>query len=105
MNELLKLLVTNTETTTALIPLYSEKFKPVLYTLGNEMLKVYKDIANNTEYSDTVAKARMNQYNSYIRVGFTEEQAMSLLLTDIRKTAELLENSLKNNKKINTKTK
>jgi len=51
--------------------------------IGTELLEVYKDFANNAEYFITKAKVRKNQYDAYVDVGFTKEQAMVFLLTDI----------------------
>lgn len=92
MEKLFKLLENPTMAQTIVSSLV-EEYKPTVYALGNEVLNVYKDFAENTEYTDAKAKARKNQYDSYIKVGFTHEEAMSLLLTDIRKTAELVQQS------------
>lgn len=104
MDELLKLLTADSTVVKGLITQYVDMYKPIVYAVGDEVLKVYKDYANNNEYWDTLALTRKNNYDAYIKVGFTTDQAMSLLLTDIRKTAELLENSSKSIQKSNKKT-
>lgn len=70
-----------------------EQYKPLIYAVGNEILKIYQDYANNKKLAMAKATVRKNQYDAYMQVGFTEAEAMSLLLTDIRKVAEFVEKS------------
>lgn len=95
MEQILRLLE-NPTMANILVSTMAEQYKPVIYAVGNEILKVYKDFADNTDFTDTKAKARKNQYDSYVKVGFTHDEAMSLLLTDIRQTAELLKRNSTN---------
>ena len=101
--QLLETLLSHPEMVLPITKSYIEKYKPLVYGLGNEVLEVYKDFANNKEYFDTVAKSRFNQYTAYQEVGFTKEEAMSLLLSDINKRAMLMEEVKKTNKS-STKT-
>lgn len=82
MDELLKMLLENPDATTAIISAYVEKYKPVLYFVGQELHNIYKDYANNTEYPQTVAKVKKNMFDAYVGVGFTEDQAMALMIND-----------------------
>jgi len=82
MNELLSLLE-NPEAVKVLIKEQVGQYKPLLYMIGQELLEVYKDFSNNTEYFTAKAKVRKNQFDAYVEVGFTKEQAMMFLLTDI----------------------
>jgi hypothetical protein len=43
-----------------------------------------------SDYALASAKARKAKYDAYVAAGFTEEQAMSLLLTDIRQVATFM---------------
>ena len=73
-----------------------DKYKPLLYLICNEVLEIYKDFANNTEYPATVAKSRVNQFNAYIEAGFTADQAMALLTNDIKQLKETINKSTAN---------
>lgn len=92
MEELLKLFAENPNIVKALGKEYIEKFKPLVYWVGSELLEVYKDYANNTELFKTTAKARKNQFDAYIGVGFSEEQAMILLFNDIENMKKAINN-------------
>ena len=83
MNELLTSLLENPEALKEMIKEQVGQYKPLIYMVGSELLDVYKDFANNTEYFTTKAKVRKNQFDAYIEVGFTKEQAMMFLLADI----------------------
>lgn len=61
---------------------YINKFKPMVYDLVQEAVEIYKDYSNNTEYPTIVAKTKKNMYDAYISVGFTEDQALALMIND-----------------------
>lgn len=82
MEQILRLLMENPETLTSVIKEYVNKYKPVVYGLAQEVVEIYKDYSNNTEYPAVVAKTRKNMYDAYISVGFTEEQALALMIND-----------------------
>ena len=54
----------------------------MVYDLVQEVVEVYKDYSNNTEYPAIAAKAKKNMYDAYISVGFTEDQALALMIND-----------------------
>ena len=83
MNELLTSLLENPDELKGMIKEQVGQYKPLVYMIGQELLEVYKDFANNTEYFNAKAKVRKNQYDAYVEVGFTKEQAMVFLLADI----------------------
>lgn len=56
-----------------LLKILIEKYKPMVYEIGDIFVDIYKDYANNTEYPLAVAKAKKNMYDAYISVGFTED--------------------------------
>lgn len=62
------------------------QYKPLLYSVLGELFEVYKDYANNTEYFKTSAKVRRNQFEALINAGFTEEQAMVIMIDNIERT-------------------
>lgn len=90
MDEILNLIKDNPEVVSALIKGSIEKYKPFIYEVGGVLLDIYKDFAANTEIADTSALRYRNKYNAYVKQGFTEDQAMSLLLTNIRSEATLV---------------
>lgn len=61
---------------------YINKYKPMVYDLAQEVVEVYKDYSNNTEYPTIVAKTKKNMYDAYVSVGFTEDQALALMIND-----------------------
>ena len=96
MNELLNSLLENPEVVKELIKSQIGQYKPLVYMIGQELLEVYKDFANNTEYFIAKAKVRKNQYDAYIKVGFTKEQAMMFLLNNIENTKKSISNVTNN---------
>lgn len=82
MNKILELLMGDTEMLLPVIKEYINKYKPVAYGLVQEVVEVYKDYSNNTEYPAIVAKTKKNMYDAYISVGFTEDQALALMIND-----------------------
>lgn len=82
MEELLKLLMKNPDMLMPVIKEYIEKYKPIVYDLAQEVVEIYKDYSNNTEYPVTVAKVKKNMYDAYVSVGFTEDQALALMIND-----------------------
>lgn len=82
MDKILELLMSKPEMLVPVIKEYINKYKPVVYDLLQEIVEVYKDYSNNTEYPAIVAKTKKNMYDAYISVGFTEDQALALMIND-----------------------
>jgi len=102
MNELLNNLLENPEALKEMIKEQVGQYKPLVYMIGTELLEVYKDFANNTEYFIVKAKVRKNQFDAYVEVGFTKEQAMMFLLADMdsmKKSISNVTNSVGNKSK------
>lgn len=55
-------------------------YKPYIYKILNELFGLYKDLVDNEEYYEYIAKDKMNEYQSLLNAGFTEDQAFILLL-------------------------
>ena len=96
MNELLTSLLENPEALKEMIKEQVGQYKPLVYMIGTELLEVYKDFANNTEYFIAKAKVRKNQFDAYVEVGFTKEQAMMFLLNDIDNMKKSINNVTNN---------
>ena len=77
---ILKLLKENPEMVMPVIKEMINKYKPLVYELGNELLNVYKDYANNDEYFKTAAQVNYKMYKELVDAGFTDEQAFTLIL-------------------------
>ena len=82
MEKALEFLMNNPEMLVPAIKEYINKYKPVVYDLLQEVVEVYKDYSNNTEYPAVVAKTKKNMYDAYVSVGFTEDQALALMIND-----------------------
>lgn len=82
MDKILELLMSKPEMLVPVIKECINKYKPIVYDLAQEVLKVYSDYSNNTEYPAIVARTKKNMYDAYVSVGFTEDQALSLMIND-----------------------
>lgn len=82
MDKILELLMSDPNTVVAIVKEYISKYKPVVYDLLQEVVEIYKDYSNNTEYPEIVAKAKKNMYDAYVSVGFTTDQALALMIND-----------------------
>lgn len=82
MDKILELLMSKPEMLAPIIKEYINKYKPMVYDLAQEVVEVYKDYSNNTEYPTIVAKTKKNMYDAYVSVGFTEDQALALMIND-----------------------
>ena len=59
-----------------------KQYKPMAYETAGIIMEIYKDFANNTEYSATVAKVKKNMYDAYLAAGFNEDQVLALMIND-----------------------
>ena len=82
MEKMLELLLGNPEMLVPVVKEYINKYKPMVYELAQEVVEIYKDYSNNTEYPSIVAKTKKNMYDAYVSVGFTEDQALALMIND-----------------------
>ena len=61
---------------------YIEKYKPTVYMAFDELVKVMKDFVKYDDYYKVVAENKRNMYDAYVEIGFSEDQAMALILND-----------------------
>lgn len=61
---------------------YIDKYKPIVYELVQEVEEVYKDYSNNVEHPAIVARTKKNMFDAYVDVGFSEDQALALIIND-----------------------
>ena len=102
MDKILELLMSKPEMLApVVIKEYINKYKPMVYDLAQEVVEVYKDYSNNTEYPTIVAKTKKNMYDAYVSVGFTEDQALALMINDniqLMKNIKQISNSVNKSK-------
>lgn len=89
MEAILKLLAENPESLGIITKTYIEKYKKPVYDVLEEVVAIAKDYSENTEYPAIVAKTRKNMFDAYVNVGFTENQALALMIND---NIQLMEN-------------
>lgn len=82
MEKLLEILLENPETASVIISGVVEKYKPILYAACKELFWIMKDYASNDEVFELQAQLKKKSYDAYMSVGFSDEQAMALLLND-----------------------
>lgn len=101
MDKILELLGSNPELIVPVVKEYINKYKPVVYDLAQEVVEIYKDYSNNTEYPAVVARTKKNIYDAYVSVGFTEDQALALMINDniqLMKNVKQMSNSVNKSK-------
>lgn len=72
---------------------YINKYKPTVYMVCKEMLEVMKDFVKNNDYYKVVAENKRNMYDAYVEVGFSEDQAMALVLNDNLQLMKSIQNA------------
>ena len=82
VEKLIELMMENPETIPMLIPELVNKYKPIIYSIGEEIHNILKDYADNTEYFKTNAKIKKQIFDAYIDAGFNENQAMAFMIND-----------------------
>lgn len=80
--KLLEVLAKNPETVASIAKTYIDKYKPVVYSLLKEAADVVKDYSYNKDFPFSIARCNKNMFDAYIEVGFTEEQALALMVND-----------------------
>lgn len=88
VEKLIEVMIESPETIPALIPSLVEQYKPTIYTICNEIHNMMKDYANNTEYFETNAKIKKQQFDAYVKAGFNEDQAIAFIINDNLKLME-----------------
>ena len=82
MDKILELLKSDPELIVLVAKEYIDKYKPIVYKLLHEGLNVYSDYVNNTELFALEAKGKRNYYDALVNAGFTEDQALTIMIHD-----------------------
>ena len=98
MEELFKALLSSPEGISAVV----SQYKPLIYAVCKEFWGMYKDLVNNEEYYTVSAKSKRNEFDALIDVGFTETQALALMINDAKKFKEYASKTSGVNIKLNS---
>jgi len=88
MEELLQALMSNPDEINSAITRVIQTAKPIIYSVGGELLTMYKDLVGNDEYYTVEATHYKKKYDALIKAGFKPTQAMDVLLATIRSTRD-----------------
>lgn len=66
-----------------LIPQSIDALRPAIYSAASAGFSVYKDLVDNDDYFLSVAKYYRKKYLALVQAGFSESEAMQILLTTI----------------------
>ena len=57
------------------------EYMPIVREVSKEAIEILEETSlNYSKYTDPIATMRVKQYNSYVEVGFTPEQAFQLIM-------------------------
>ena len=101
MEKILELLGSNPEMLVPVVKEYISKYKPIVYGLLQEVVEVYRDYSNNTEYPAIVAKTPPTPPAASASDGLTEDPALALRINDniqLLKTIKQTSNSVNKSK-------
>jgi len=96
METILRLLAENPESLGAVVKTYITKYKEPVYDVLKEFMIIAKDYSENTEYPAIQAKIKKNMFDAYVNVGFTENQALALMINDNIQLMKNIQKSVNN---------
>lgn len=82
MELILKLLKKQPEVAFEIIRGYINQYKPVAYGLAKEYLSIAKDYTECDELHKIKAANKKKMFDAYKEAGFTDDQALALILND-----------------------
>lgn len=85
----LSTLLSNPQIAQEVIRNLASQYKPVIYSVIKEGFEIYREFTGNTEFFVAKAQAARNTFEALTSKGFSEEQAM-LLLIDAKAARETL---------------
>lgn len=96
METILRLLAENPESLGAVVKTHITKYKEPIYDVLKEFMIIAKDYSENTEYPAIQAKIKKNMFDAYVNVGFTENQALALMINDNIQLMKNIQKSVNN---------
>lgn len=96
MEEILKVIMKNPENVEEIVKAYITKYKEPMYDILKELMVIAKDYSENTEYPAIKAKTKKNMFDAYVNVGFTEDQALALMINDNIQLMKNIQKSVNN---------
>ena len=61
---------------------YTEKAKPLIHAAGKAVLDIYEEVASNDRYPKIRAMSAKKMYDAFVNVGFSDDQALALMIND-----------------------
>ena len=101
MEELLSVLIADPENTMKEIQEGVDKYMPLLRMVGRIVLNVYGEYVGCDELFERNAELQKKKYDAYLKVGFSEDQAMELLIDETARLSRILQ-STKASAKVST---
>lgn len=96
METILRLLAENPESLGEVVKTYITKYKEPIYDVLKELMIIVKDYSENTEYPAIQARTKKNMFDAYVSVGFTEDQALALMINDNIQLMKNIQKSVNN---------
>ena len=93
METILRLLAENPESLGEVVKTYITKYKEPVYDVLKELMIIAKDY---TEYPAIQARTKKNMFDAYVNVGFTENQALALMINDNIQLMKNIQKSVNN---------
>lgn len=100
METILRLLMENPENLGEVVKSYITEYKEPVCDVLKELMVIMKDYSENTEYPAIQARTKKNMFDAYVSVGFTENQALALMIND---NIRLMENIKKSSNRVSAK--
>ena len=83
---------------------YTEKAKPLIRAAGKAVLDIYEEVASNDRYPKIRAMSAKKMHDAFVNVGFTDDQALALMINDnIQLMKNIKESGMRVSKNINKK--
>lgn len=94
MEKILELFMENPASAAEMINALIDQYKPVAYSIGNKLLEIYRDYVDKDELYDLNARMQKKKFDAFVNAGFSEDQAMLLVLQENIKTKDTFSNAL-----------
>lgn len=72
---------------------YTEKAKPLIRAAGKAVLDIYEEVASSDRYPKIRAMSAKKMYDAFVGVGFTDDQALALMINDNIQLMKNIKNS------------